>query len=134
MPRAPRVDQPRPSRPAAAAGSGNSRAAHAAQPDAELIRLCAEMVALERRIDAMFAGPMTDASLEAAEAAACIIEVDQRRVLDRICTMTPVTMEGWLALARSVALISPDFADDDPEKNPDVRLASTLLRGLLTRT
>ncbi len=103
-------------------------------PDADLIGLCAEMDVLERRIDALFDNATSEAAYGAADAAACVIEVDQRRLLDLICVMVPTTDAGCLAVARSLALLSLDYADvPSPQPTMDERLASVLLRGMMGR-
>ena len=103
-------------------------------PDVELIGLCAAFDVLERRIDALFDG-VSALDFEAADAAACVIEVGQRRVLDRICALSPSTDEGCCALARSLALLSPDYADPSWPAAPTMneRLANVLVRGMMGR-
>ena len=117
------------------ASTGAKVAAHVVQPDAELIALCAEMDTMEHRIDAMFDGVMSDMSFEAADAAACIIEMDQRRLLDRICALTPATDEGCSAVARSLALLAPDYGLPNVYVTAciDERLANLLARGMMGR-
>jgi len=112
------------------AGAAGANSAPAASPDADLIGLCAEMDVLEHRIDVLFDSVTSEAAYGAADAAACVIEVDQRRLLDRICAVVPTTDAGCLAVARSLALLSPDYADvPSPQPTMDERLASMLLRG-----
>ncbi len=121
--------------PAVLALSGAAVAAPTAHnPDAELIGLCADFDALERRIDALFEG-VSALEFDAADAVASVIEVDQRRLLDRICTLTPSTDEGCKALAQSVVLLSPDYADPalPVMGTMDERLANTLVRGMMGR-
>ena len=118
----------------ALAGAGTAVAAQALQPDAELIALCADLDTLERRIDALFThGSGLD--FEAADAAACVIEVDQRALLNRICALTPATDAGCCALARSLALLAPDYGDPAVylTATMDERLATTLARGMMGR-
>ena len=102
--------------------------------DAELIALCADFDALERRIDALFEG-VSALDFDAADAAACVIEVDQRRVLDRICALTPVTDNGCRALARSLTLLAPDYGLPNiyVAATMDERLANLLARGMMGR-
>ena len=102
--------------------------------DAELIGLCAEFDALERRIDALFEG-VSALEFDAADAAASVIEVDQRRVLDRICALTPATDEGCRAVARSLALLAPDYGLPNVyvTATMDERLANLLARGMIGR-
>ena len=116
------------------AGIGSPVAAQTAQPDAELIALWVDLDALERRIDALFThGSGLD--FEAADVAACVIEVDQRLLLDRICALTPTTDEGCCAVARSLALLAPDYGDPAVylTATMDERLATTLARGMMGR-
>ncbi len=103
-------------------------------PDAELIGLCADFDALERRIDALFEG-VSALEFDAADAAACVIEVDQRQVLDRICALTPATDEGCRAVARSLALLAPDYGLPSVYVAAcmDERLANLLARGMMGR-
>jgi len=114
-------------RVAAAAG------ASLASPDAELIGLCTALDAMERcigdLIDFAPSGP-TDPKLEAADAAAYRIGLDQQRVLDRICGLVPANLAGCMALASSLALISPHLVDAPAEAAMEERLTSMLLRGL----
>ncbi len=102
--------------------------------DAELIALCADFDALERRIDALFEG-VSALEFDAADAAACVIEVDQRQVLDRICALTPATDEGCRAVARSLALLAPDYGLPSVyvTATMDERLANLLARGMMGR-
>ncbi len=121
--------------PAVLALSGAAVAAPAAHNlDAELIGLCADFDALERRIDALFEG-VSALAFEAADAAACVIEVDQRRVLDRICALTPSTDEGCRTVARSLALLAPDYGLPSVyvTATMDERLANLLARGMMGR-
>ena len=104
-------------------------------PDAELIGLCAAFDALERRIDALFDGSLSASTFEAADAAACVIEVEQRQVLDRICALTPATDDGCKAVARSLALLAPDYGLPSVyvAATMDERLANLLARGMMGR-
>jgi len=119
---------------AMATGVAVSAGAVPANPDAELVALCADFDALERRIDALFEG-VSALDFDAADAAACVIEVDQRRVLDRICTLTPTTDEGCRAVARSLALLSSDYGLPNVyvTATMDERLANLLARGMMGR-
>jgi len=122
--------------PAVLALSGAAVAASAAHnPDAELIALCVEFDVLERRIDALFDSLVSALTFEAADAAACVVEVDQHRLLNRICALTPSTDEGCKAVARSLALLSPDHADPALPVigTMDERLANALARGMMGR-
>lgn len=110
--------------------------ARSASPDARLIALCAGLNALQRRIGGLFAGDgrdLTDAELEADAAVAYGIDGEQRVLLDRICALTPATLAGYAAMARSLVLLRPDLAGAGPNQDLDVRLQAALVRGLAGR-
>ncbi len=73
---------------------------------------------------------MEDADLEAADAAARLLEAEQRSLLDHLCALTPATVAGCAALTRSMALMRPDLLRAGPTDDPDMRLLAVLLRGL----
>lgn len=121
---------------ALAARAAAAPSAPPADSDAGLITLCAGLDALQWRLHQLFDetwGVMTDAELGAADAAAYQIDLEQRRLLDRVCTLTPTTLGGCAALARSVALMRPDLVRAGPHSDPDVRLVAVLVRGLAGR-
>lgn len=101
--------------------------------DAQLTSLCTDLDAMERRIGVLFdfepSHPI-DPTPQAADAAAYLIDVDQRRILDRVCALPPATLDGCIALAGSLALISPGFLDAPAEAAMKERLMSMLVRGL----
>jgi len=112
----------------AAAGSASP-----ASLDAGLIALCADLDVTQRHLYALFDGNglgMNDAELEAADTAAYRIDLDQQRLLDRICALRPATLGGCRALAQSVALLHPDLVGAAANADMDVRLTATLVRGL----
>jgi len=112
----------------AAAGSASP-----ASLDAGLIALCADLDATQRHLYALFDGDglgMNDAELEAADTAAYRIDLDQQRLLDRICALRPATLGGCRALAQSVALLRPDLVGATANADMDVRLTAMLVRGL----
>ena len=74
---------------------------------------------------------MTDADLEVADAAARLLEAEQRSLLDQLCAVTPVTLAGCAALAHSMVLLRPDLLRSGPTEDPDTRLLAVLLRGLM---
>ncbi len=118
---------------ALAAGTAETVSGPLAGPDAQLIGLCADLDAMERRISALFnhdPSGLTDQKLEAADASAHLIDVDQRGVLDRICALTPSTLNGYMALGGLLALLHPGLVDVSPDAAMEARLTSTLLRGL----
>lgn len=118
------------------AGTAAAVSAPSASPDAGLVALCARLDALQRQIDELFPADwcgIADSELEAADAAAHRIEGEQRPILDQLCALTPTTLDGCVALARSVALLRPDLVRAGPHEDPDVRLAAVLVRGLAGR-
>ena len=95
--------------------------------------LCARLDQLQRQVDNLFPADwagMTHAGLEAADAAACLLEAGQRPILDQLCAMTPVTIAGCAALAGSTSLLRPSLLRAGPTDDPDMRLLAVLLRGL----
>ena len=121
---------------ALAAGAVAAGGARPASADAGLIALCAGLDALQRRLIGLFAGDgrgLTDAELEAADAVAYGIDGERRVLLDRIYALTPATLSGYAALARSLGLLRPDVLRAGPDEDPDVRLLAVLVRGLLGR-
>ncbi len=80
---------------ALAAGITSADSASLASPDAGLIALCVDLDALQWRINVLFDDnwcSMTDAELEVADAAAYRLDLDQQRLLDRICALQPATL------------------------------------------
>lgn len=118
---------------ALAAGITSADSAPLASPDAGLIALCVDLDALQWRINVLFDDnwcSMTDAELEVADAAAYRLDLDQQRLLDRICALRPATLGGCRALAQSVALLRPDLVGATANADMDVRLTAMLVRGL----
>lgn len=118
---------------ALAAGSAAVTGARVTSPDSGLVALCARLDQLQREIDELFPADwcgMTDAGLEAADAAARLLEAEQRPVLDQLCALTPVTVAGCTALAHSMVLLRPDLLRAGPKDDPDMRLLAVLLRDL----
>ena len=107
----------------------------ASNPDAELVGLCADLDAIERRTDALFDHARSGLTFEEADAAAQVIEVDQFPLVGRVCALTPATDEGLMAVARSLALLSPDYGDPDlyARGTMDERLAHVIVRGMMGR-
>lgn len=102
-------------------------------PDAGLIALCGVLDGLQRQIDGLFPADwrgITDAELDAADAAAHRIERKQRLLLDRLCALLPSTLGGCAAVAQSLALLRPDLVRASPNADMDVRLTALLLCGL----
>lgn len=124
--------------PAALALSGTAAGAvqaAAPHPDAELIALCAQLDALEHEFlatdfDAM---PNTPAG-DHAEAEQDRISAAQRPIVNAICARLPITHEGVVGVARSLALGDADlFRRGGPDGYPNDRLIAALVRGLIGR-
>ncbi len=119
---------------ALAAGTSAAGSAFPAGPDAGLIALCADLDAMQRNLDALFDDDglgMDDDELEAADAAAYRIDLDQRHLLNRICTLQVAGLGGCRALARSLAVLRPDLRGVSSSGDMDVRLTAALVRGLI---
>lgn len=118
-------------------GTAAAVGASPASPDAGLIALCAALDGLQRQIDGLFPADwrgITDAELEAADAAARCIEEEQRLLLGRFCALLPSTLGGCAAMARSLALLRPDLVRAGPNADNadmDVRLTALLVRGMI---
>ncbi len=107
----------------ASAGIGRAGEAAAPSPDADLIALCAQLDNLER---AYLASDFED---DAADPKRKAIAAAQAPFVDAICVQPPQTLPGFLALARSLALWSPDAVTDPGSGGyTDDRLLSALLR------
>ena len=119
---------------APAAGTSEAGRASPAGPDAGLIALCADLDAMQRHLDALFDDDRVGVDidvLEAADAAAYRIDLDQRHLLDRICALQPAALPGCRALARSLAFLRPDLRGVPLGGDMDVRLTAALVRGLI---
>lgn len=103
-------------------------------PDAELVRLCAAFDVLERQYQEGFAGVETGEEWDRADAAADVINEQQAPILDAICACRPSTLEGFRALANSLALWDAELLKNVPgEGDTNDRLAVVLFRGMLGR-
>lgn len=104
-----------------------------ANPDAELLRLCAEFDALERRVQAALNGAITIEEDEHAEKLAQAHGVEQKPLLNRMCALPCTTAAGAAALAASLLLWEGGEVqlEDDLHANTNERLLSALLRGVL---
>jgi len=119
----------------AGAGISGSVQAAAPNPDAELIALCAKLDALEREFLATDFGalPNTPAG-DRAEAEQDRISAAQRPIVNAICARLPITHEGVVGVARSLALGDADlFRRGGPDGYPNDRLIAALVRGLIGR-
>ncbi len=122
--------------PAALVLGGAAAAAPAvSSPDAELIALCAQLDALEHEFLAtdFDAIPNTPAG-DHAEAEQDRIADAQAPIVNAICARLPVTHEGVVSVARSLALADADlFRRGGPDGYPNDRLIAALVRGLIGR-
>lgn len=111
--------------PAVAAVSGSN-------PDAELIRMCAEHDALEHRVRALDYTALPDSEEEAGfEAASDALSAQQGPILERICELRGTTLEGLRARARTWALWMGEQTRDVPGDYPERRMIRALIRDLL---
>ena len=84
-----------------------------ADRDAELIRLCAAFDSLERQLQHSYDGAETAAEEAKAEAAAVAIRQQQLPILNNMCAIPPLTLDGAAALAASFVLWSDCEAEDE---------------------
>lgn len=116
------------------AGAAASVADFAEQPDAELIRLCAEFDVLERRRQHVANSAKTMEEDAAADLVWKDISQRQDPLLDRICSLPCVTLAGIGALAATLMLWDSDelpIRKDDVEAPANDRLTAALLRATL---
>ena len=114
------------------AGIGTAVAAHAVQPDAELIALCADFDVLERKLQAAYIGVTTAAESARADAVAERVADEQAPILDAITACRPSTLAGFKALAVSLALWDTELLKGDPMQGcTDERLMLTLVRSMV---
>ncbi len=119
----------------AGTGIGGVVQAAAPGPDAELIAHCAQLDALEHEFLATDFGalPNTPAG-DHAEAEQDRISAAQCPIVNAICARLPVTHEGVVGVARSLALCDADlFRRGGPDGYPNDRLIAALVRGLIGR-
>lgn len=108
--------------------------AQVANPDAELIRLCAAFDVLEERYQSEFSGVETSEEWDRADAVADVIREQQEPILNAICACRPSTLEGFRAVANSLALWDSELLKQAPgEGYTNNRLAVVLLRGITGR-
>lgn len=116
------------------AGAAASIADFAEQPDAELIRLCAEFDALERRRQNVANSAKTIEEETAADLVWAEISLQQDPMLDRICGLPCVTLAGIGALAATLILWDSgelSIEEDDALAPANDRLTAALLRATL---
>jgi len=107
-------------------------AAHAVQPDADLIALCAEFEALERRLTASLA--KNNEEQHRADAICDAIWHEQAPIVAAITACCPTTLAGFTALANVAVMVNPmlvDFAPTDGCYGD--RLLQVMLRGMTGR-
>ncbi len=119
--------------PAAVVLAGtDAAAAHAAQPDAKLIALCAEYEVLERKAVAALA--TNDEDQDRADAVAEAIDREQAPIVAAITACCPTTLAGFTALANIVVLLNLELIKISPTQGcTDERLLQVMLRGMLGR-
>jgi len=99
--------------PAAVVLAGtDAAAAHAAQPDAKLIALCAEYEVLERKAVAALA--TNDEDQDRADAVAEAIDREQAPIVAAITACCPTTLAGFTALANIVVLLNLELIKISP--------------------
>jgi hypothetical protein len=105
--------------------------AAAQQPDAELIRLSDQFVALERRIEGFFSGGATPIDDDnERDVARAPLEKQQRELAARMCAMRPQTLAGFVALASALVAWAPDLAEAAEGDCIDDQIVAALLRDL----
>ena len=106
-------------------------------PDAELVRLCAQFDALERERQAVILNTQTREEEVKVDVILVDFEKRQKPLLVRICTTPCQTMAGAAAIASSLALWDDNheisIVGDDPNEFTHRRLISALVRGLVGR-
>jgi hypothetical protein len=99
--------------------------------DGELIRLCAEFDALERRIISFHTGGSAYIVDDAARQRAIDpIQDEQLPLLDRIVELRAITAEGWKARAATLVLYTPHYVNVR-EPYVDQRMIGALLRDMV---
>ncbi len=110
----------------------DAAAAYTAQPDAELIALCAEFEVLERKAVAALA--MNDEDQDRADAVAEAIDREQAPIIAAITAICPTTLAGFTALATIAVLWSPELIRISPiQGDTGERLLQVMLRGMTGR-
>ncbi len=110
----------------------DAAAAHTAQPDAELIALCAEFEVLERKAVAALA--TNDEDQDRADAVAEAIDREQAPIVAAITACRPTTLAGFTALATIAVLWSPELIRVSPiQGDTGERLLQVMLRGMAGR-
>ncbi|MGI4797363.1 MAG: hypothetical protein ACRYG8_25590 [Janthinobacterium lividum] len=97
----------------AIAGTAVAAPPPAASPDAELIRLCAAIDALQLRFDALCDGPEKIEDDDARMDAVAPITAEQLPLIERMCEIRPTTLQGHMARARTYWLWDKDPPEAD---------------------
>lgn len=104
----------------------------ATEPDAELLALCEQFDALDRKILAIWDGAMRLEDEDEANAAKEQIMEQQEPILERILELRATTVAGFAARARTLALWAPDTMDGGGAKCAwNERMTHALLRDLM---
>jgi hypothetical protein len=99
--------------------------------DAGLIALCGEFDALERQVLASFDEFDEDHDGE-REIAVAPLQERQQALLELMSARPATTLAGLVAVARSLELWSPDFLSAIEHRGVDDRLASQIVRDLIS--
>jgi hypothetical protein len=106
--------------------------AAAQQPDAELIRLCGQFVALEHRMEGFFIGgatPIVDD--DERDVARAPLEEEQEELAARMCAMRATTLAGLVARANALVIWAPDLAEGAEGDHLDKQMLAALLRDMV---
>lgn len=112
----------------------------AAGDDAELLSLLSEFDGWEHRYQATYNGAHTVEAEDAGESARNFCHAEQAKLIDRICALHAVTLDGMRARARTLLLWAP--LDEGPAEEVaaasgypfDWRMRAALLRDLTEET
>ncbi len=110
---------------ATAASVGISQAAAA---DAELIALCAQFDANERRYIALYADNLAIEDEAARDAIAEPIQAEQRDLAERITSYRITTLAGFAAVARSLGLWDSTIGEPEDHSGVNEQLVAMLVR------
>jgi hypothetical protein len=100
-----------------------------ANPDAELIQLCAEIDALEDKLDSFTLKGATLEEEQAQDILAQPFADEQEPLIARLCDMPAITIEGIQARARTLVKWARDWKNN--RGGYDGLVISTLLRDLI---
>jgi hypothetical protein len=101
----------------------------APNPDAELIRLCAEIDALEDKLDSFTLKGATLEEEQAQDKLAQPFAAEQEPLIARLCEMPAITIEGIQARARTLVRYAPDWKNKSG--GYDGLMIAALLRDLI---